>query len=199
MSTPMSEDQLERVKESLACIILGVVASSMCVRLPRVPRGSRPELDCFQSLRPYRPPDIHLLSRKCQRTDGSQGFGVCPTNMLYPSSSYSLRLLRTEPPRSRSFGESSALLHFSCELSYVRSFFDTAATVTITIGAWIFFVQDFGKQAPMPVVKDPPYVLVPSACVLFLKINFFNPAEPWPYASVLFRLSFSSGLTLSLR
>ena len=104
-----------------------------------------------------------------------------------------------KPPRSRSFGELPALLQFLCKLSHARSFFDTAATVTITIGAWIFFVQDFGKQAPMPVVKDPPYVLVPSACVLFLKINFFNPAEPWPYASVLFRLSFSSGLTLSLR
>ncbi|PIL28634.1 hypothetical protein GSI_08676 [Ganoderma sinense ZZ0214-1] len=35
-------------------------------------------------------------------------------------------------------------------------FFDTSATVFITIGAWIFFVQDFGNQADMPVVKGPP-------------------------------------------
>ncbi|KAM5546244.1 hypothetical protein V8D89_000370 [Ganoderma adspersum] len=49
-------------------------------------------------------------------------------------------------------------------------FFDTAATAFITIGAWIFFVQDFGNQATMPVVKDPPAEALVTGANVFIAL-----------------------------
>ncbi|KAI1793342.1 hypothetical protein LXA43DRAFT_1092886 [Ganoderma leucocontextum] len=47
-------------------------------------------------------------------------------------------------------------------------FFDTVATVSITIGAWIFFVEDFSMQATMPVVKGPPALALETGANAFI-------------------------------
>ena len=62
-------------------------SASSCPRCKCFPRSFRrcARSHRFQSLRHYRPPGIHLLPRKRQRTEDSQVIGECPTIPLISS------------------------------------------------------------------------------------------------------------------
>ncbi|KAI1784930.1 hypothetical protein LXA43DRAFT_1040221 [Ganoderma leucocontextum] len=144
----MSDAQLARVRESLACIIIGVVVSSILY-----------------------------------------GITVLQTYIYYRENSKDPIAVKV--------------------LVGILWFFDTSATVAITIGAWIFFVQDFGMQASMPVVKGPPALTLETGANVFIALitQLFFAYRIWTFSrkntvlvgaiAVLALSSFAAGLWIS--